>query len=171
MTTPETAATELNAEPIPAGRYNYDGHGINLDGDRILACTQEAYHEGPERNKNRDRMAEQVASFLYEGHRLHIDSPNYRQNCKNFDGEINNTHHPRVFLTLEKGELKSHPQQAIVVEITRPDGKIARISLSVWEDSYTNKVKAELYCQGQSEASDARVQRTGKFVDYELSPD
>jgi len=153
-----TTTEQKNAKAFPKGRYHYDGHGINRDGDRILTCSEAPYFNGNERNENRDKMAEEVAKFCAEAHRLQIDT---QRTVK-----PDTTWHPRIFLTLDTHELNTHFQQVVCVEVRRPDGKIARFNLSLSASDDGQKCKGKLYVQGKTEASDSHVERTGKFVDY-----
>ena len=146
--THQTATEEINQDAFPQGDWHYDGHGISLDGQQLITLADTTVDE----DRNRDRRGKQLAEFCNEAHRLQVDSGNRR-----------------VFITLDQNELESFPRQLVVVEVKRPDGKTARFHLSL--SGQDNRCKAELYAQGQSEALDSRVTRTGRYVNYDSDPD
>jgi len=159
----ETAAEHHNRRAFPKGHYHYDGEGINYNGEPILTLNRPTHDDDNRRDNNRDRMGHQLAGYCHEAGRLYVDSWSH--------GKPHVSHrHPRIFLTLDQSELQEFPEQVMVLEIKRQDGKTARFHLSI--SGTDTKCKAELYSQSKSEyADDARVTRRGRYVDYDANHD
>lgn len=129
-----------NKNAFPQGKWSYDGHGVNLDGARILTLNQPAhdYPNGtPRRNENRDRMGNQLEQFCNEAHRLEVESGHLKA--------------PRLFLNLDANEVDAMPHSLICVDLKRDDGKIARFHLNIAVSG--DSCKATLTAVGENKDS------------------
>lgn len=143
-----------------AGKWHFDGQGINCDADRFLTSNKDCYvpsTHGNRENPDHHTVGKTFADFANQAHRLKLQTYHKQDDL------------PTIHLNVDIDELRAMGvggHHVLAVVVTLANGKQGRLHLSLIPHEKDNRVKAILRVPYHNSGEDKDRSLAMRFEDW-----